>query len=80
MAELALQEPNDFRNYLRMDSCTYRQLLSLLEPMLTKQDTFMRKAITAHEQLSATLQFLATGRCYEALQYIVSKQDNSKNM
>ncbi|CAK1593490.1 unnamed protein product [Parnassius mnemosyne] len=80
MAELALQEPNDFRNYLRLDSCTYQQLLSLLEPMLTKQDTCMRKAITAHERLSATLRFLATGRSYEDLQYSVaiSKQSLSK--
>ncbi|CAK1604073.1 unnamed protein product [Parnassius mnemosyne] len=80
MAELALQEPNDFRNYLRMDFCTYQQLLSLLEPMLKKQDTCMRKAITAHERLSATLRFLATGRSYEDLQYSVaiSKQSLSK--
>lgn len=62
-------DPNDFRNYLRMDEETYTYLLSLVSSRLTKCDTRLRKAITPHEQLSATLRFLATGRTLTDLTY-----------
>ncbi|KAJ8961244.1 hypothetical protein NQ318_008927 [Aromia moschata] len=52
-----------------MDEETYLQLLSLVIPLIQKQDTVMRNSITPHERLSATLRFLATGRSYEDLKY-----------
>lgn len=62
-------EPDDFRNYLRMDETTYRHLLDLVTPSIKKTDTVMKCSITPHERLSATLRFLATGRTYEDLKF-----------
>lgn len=69
-------EPNDWRNYLRMDEDTYVELLEMVTPLIKKKDTIMRKSITPHERLSATLRFLATGRTYEDLKFstIISPQ------
>ncbi|CAI6376995.1 unnamed protein product [Macrosiphum euphorbiae] len=45
-------EPNDWRNYLRMDEETYVELLKLVSPFIVKKDTVMRKAISTREALS----------------------------
>lgn len=68
-------DPNDFRNYLRMDEDTYVLLLSLVSNTIQKQDTVMKKSISPHERLTATLRSLATGRSYTDLQHstIISK-------
>lgn len=73
-------KPDDFRNYLRMDEETYSLLLSLVSNTIQKQNTVMRKCISPHERLTATLRFLATGRSYTDLQYstIISKPALSK--
>lgn len=62
-------EPGDWHNYLRMDAATYHHLLSLIAPRIERLDTCMRRAITPHERLTATLRYLATGRSYEDLKY-----------
>ncbi|CAH1957255.1 unnamed protein product [Acanthoscelides obtectus] len=73
-------EPDDWRNYLRMDTETYNHLLKSVTPYIKRQNTCMRKAISAHERLSATLRFLATGRSYKDLEFttIMSKQSLSE--
>lgn len=63
------QEPIDFLNYLRMTEAVYQKLLSLVSPFIKKTDTVMRRAISPHERLTATLRFLATGRSYECLKF-----------
>lgn len=68
--------PKDWHNYLRMNEETYLRLLSLVSPVIQKKDTIMRKSISPHERLSATLRFLATGRSYEDLKFstVISPQ------
>lgn len=75
-----LREPDDWRNYLRMDIDTYTYLLELVTPHIIKENTCMRTAISPHERLTATLRFLATGRSYKDLEFttIISKQSLSK--
>ncbi|XP_053956334.1 uncharacterized protein LOC128861985 [Anastrepha ludens] len=63
------EEPLDFLNYLRITETVYQKLLSLDSPLIIKRDTVMRKAISPHERLTATLRFLATGRSYECLKF-----------
>jgi hypothetical protein len=58
-------EAGDWRNYLRVDVETYNHLLNLVTPHTEKKNTCMRKAISPHERLSATLRFLVTGRSYK---------------
>jgi hypothetical protein len=64
-------EKQDWFNYLRMDEVTYLMLLQTIKPFIEKKDTVMRKAITSHERLTATLRFLATGRSYADLKFSV---------
>lgn len=59
-----------------MDEKTYLELLSMVTPIIKKEDTVMRKSISAHERLSVTLRFLATGRSYKDLKFssVISPQ------
>ncbi|XP_050310828.1 putative nuclease HARBI1 [Anthonomus grandis grandis] len=66
-----LLEPGDWHNYLRMDEATYLELLQLVTPLIAKQNTHLREAISPHEKLTATLRFIATGRSYEDLKFSV---------
>ena len=50
-----------------MSEDNYLELLSILDPVLKKQDTVLRQSISSHERLTATLRFLATGCSYEDL-------------
>ncbi|KAG5897881.1 hypothetical protein JTB14_000761 [Gonioctena quinquepunctata] len=43
--------PKDWHNFQRMDSDTYSHLLSMVSPIIEKQDTIMRKAIPPHDRL-----------------------------
>ncbi|KAL4152807.1 hypothetical protein QTP88_000640 [Uroleucon formosanum] len=65
-------EPDDWRTYLRMDEDTYIELLNLVTPLVKKQNTVIRTAITPQERLSTTLRFLATGRSMQDLKYSVA--------
>lgn len=67
--ELRENYPDDFKNYLRMDSSSFYTLLDKIKFKIKKQDTIMRKSISPEERLTATLRFLATGRSYEDLKY-----------
>jgi len=48
----------------------------MVTPMIKKKETVMRKSISAHERLSVTLRFLATGRSCEDLKFssVISPQ------
>ncbi|KAJ8967599.1 hypothetical protein NQ314_002717 [Rhamnusium bicolor] len=57
--ELQISAPDDFFNYLRMNTDTFYALLEIIRPDIEKQDTRLRKAISAEDRLAA-LRFLAT--------------------
>ena len=63
------QDPEHYKNYMRMDPSTFEELATKLEPLLKKCDTKMRNAISPQEQLAVTLRFLATGETFTSLQY-----------
>lgn len=67
--ELRDHFPGDFKNYLRMDFETFRILLDLVFPIISKQNTKMRESISAEERLTTTLRYLATGRSFEDLKF-----------
>lgn len=54
-------DTSSYRNFVRMDSSTFEELLSKVAPKITYQNTVMREAISAGERLAVTLRFLATG-------------------
>ena len=41
----------------------------MLSPFIEKEGTILRKSISAHERLTATLRFLATGCSYKDLKF-----------
>ena len=59
--ELDGEDPKAFREYHRMDRESFEDILTLIDPLIARQDTHMRDAITPRARLSVTLRFLATG-------------------
>lgn len=59
-----------------MNEDTYLELLNLVTPLIRKESTHLREAISLHERLSVTLRYLATGRTYEDLKFtaVISAQ------
>lgn len=57
-------------NFLRMSDDDFHLLLNAIAPMISKQDTVMRKSISAIQRFVVTLRFLASGETYEDLQYV----------
>lgn len=70
LIELRTEEPELYRNFLRMDLQQYEHLLSLVTPFIKKEDTVMRESISAGERLVLTLRFLATGESFRSLQFL----------
>ncbi|XP_018516794.2 uncharacterized protein si:dkey-121j17.6 [Lates calcarifer] len=58
---------NDFLKYVKMTPEEFDILLRRVGPLLTRQDTKLRKAIPAKDRLSLTLRFLATGESFKSL-------------
>nr|XP_042911387.1 uncharacterized protein LOC122272161 [Parasteatoda tepidariorum] len=66
---LSDSEPEDYRNFLRMDQESFDHLLDLLRPDIEKKDTKMREAIPASQRLSITLRYLSSGMDLEDLKF-----------
>jgi hypothetical protein len=52
-----------------MSEVEFDYLLSLVRPLISRQDTWMRKSISAEALLVVTLRFLVTGRSLEDLKF-----------
>lgn len=63
-------EPEDYRNFLRMNQESFDCLLELVRPKIGKKDTNMRQAIPATQRLSITLRYLASGMDLEDLKFM----------
>ena len=63
LRELRENNPEDHRNYLRIDDKTYQVIINLVRPYITKKkDTIMRTSISAEERMAVTLRYLVTRR------------------
>ena len=62
LRELSLEDHETLKNWTRLDHKQYQELLQLVEPLISKTDTRMRRAVTAGERLTLTLRYLATGQ------------------
>lgn len=45
--ELAVEDPNSFKNYTRMSVNTFQDLLEKVQPHIEREDTFFRDSISA---------------------------------
>lgn len=61
MEELRLEDGDSFRNFLRMESAMFDELLHRIRPRTAKEDTWYRQAIEPGIKLALTLRHLATG-------------------
>ena len=59
--EIKEEDPERFERAMRMSPENFDYLLSLVEPLIARQDTRMRRAIPAHHRLMYTLRYLASG-------------------
>ena len=64
LQELRVLDVSSYMNFVRMDAATFEELLQMVAPLITYQDTTMREAIPSAERLAVTLRFLATGELY----------------
>ncbi|XP_046409283.1 uncharacterized protein LOC124174234 [Ischnura elegans] len=67
--ELRTEDPESFRNFLRMSELNFNDLLGRVYVKISKKDTVCRQCIPAKHKLAVTLRFLATGETYKSLQY-----------
>ena len=67
MAALRDHYPEKHREALRMDLETFNEILDMVGPSITKQDTFFRKAISPDQRLGVTLYYLATGDSFPTI-------------
>ncbi len=62
ISSLQATDQQAYKNFLRLDVGSFHELVQLVSPLISKQDTSMRLAISAEEKLAVTLRYLATGR------------------
>ncbi|KAI8437467.1 hypothetical protein MSG28_011789 [Choristoneura fumiferana] len=79
LSELENEDPECYRNFLRMKHEDFQYLCNKISPAIKKQDTNMRLAISVEERLAITLRFLASDS-YRSLSYLfrVPRQTISK--
>lgn len=68
--DLKAQNPDLFKNFVRMDAADFDFLLELVTPIIRKEDTKFRKAISPAERLAVTLRYLATGESFCSLRFL----------
>ena len=56
-----LTNDDQYRNYFRMSQESFSLLLSMIEPVISKQQTTFRRPLTGSERLAVTLRYLASG-------------------
>ena len=70
VCQFTLEEREDYRRFMRMNTETFHELLEKIRPFITKQTTIMRKPLSPEEKLAVTLRFLGTGDDYDSLSFL----------
>jgi hypothetical protein len=60
MQELAAEDRPGYKNFIRIYPELFNELVNLVSPLISRQNTNMRRAIPADLRLALTLRFLAT--------------------
>ena len=69
LAELKKEDTKGFKNFLRMDYPTFREILDRIEPRIKKKGCNFRKPLSPGIKLAITLRYLASGDSYHSLMY-----------
>lgn len=70
LRELAVEDPDSYCNHLRMDESKFEELLLLVAPLITKENTLMRDSIPTRIKLQIVLRYLATGDSFGSLEFL----------
>ncbi|KAJ8959728.1 hypothetical protein NQ314_006152 [Rhamnusium bicolor] len=63
-----LEDPESYRNHLRMSENQFEELYEKVKSKIEKQNTIMREALPSRLKLQITLRYLATGDTYGTLE------------
>nr|CAI5853840.1 unnamed protein product [Callosobruchus analis] len=77
LKELATEDKDGYRNYLRMSEEKFEELLSKVQNSIKKQDTVMQQAISPKLKLQGTLRYLATGDSFQTLAFLYRVPKNT---
>ncbi|KAM7293088.1 hypothetical protein ISCGN_026218 [Ixodes scapularis] len=77
MRELALEDSEAYRRWIRMDTGSFEELLARVRPLIEKRDTNFRLCVPAGERLAITLRYLATEDSQTSLQYHFRRAHNT---
>ena len=67
--EMRLYDHESFYKYFRMTPSIFDQLLHMVGPALTRQQTNCRASVSPGERLAVTLWFLATGDSMQTIAF-----------
>jgi hypothetical protein len=67
--ELAVEDKKNFKNFTRMSTRTFDDLLAKVGPKICRQNTTFRECISPRTRILLTLRYLATGETFQSLQY-----------
>jgi len=67
--ELAVEDTPGFAEFTRMPHAKFVELVNIIAPSITREDTHMRSAIPSGERLALTIRFLATGETFSSLSF-----------
>lgn len=59
--ELYFNDPQEYKAVMRLTTQQFDELLSMISPIITCDDTLMRKALPSRLKLEVTLAYLASG-------------------
>jgi hypothetical protein len=65
--ELTVEDTLCFSEYMRMPHEKFVALVQAIGPLLTKQETHMRKSIEPNERLALAIRYVATGETFQSL-------------
>lgn len=70
LKEIAIEDPESYKNFMRLSPSKFEELLTLVAPKVTKSKTFMRTPVSPRLKLEVTLRYIASGDSLASLQYL----------
>lgn len=77
LEDMRKEDMNSIKEFIRLSYDQFNILLEKVRPIISKNDTNMRKAISAETRLLLTLRFLATGDSYRSLTFLFRVPHNT---
>ena len=75
--ELSADDPTGFKNFHRINTELFDELLARVGPRIQKEKTFFRDPLDARLKLTITMRYLASGNSYKSLEYAFRVANNT---